>query len=346
MKLSNSSKKSWVERKSNSLPVATPYITASALLTLLSVIAPNNKANGQNVMAPDHECIVTQYEQYVSLHGEIAPGDTVCFAISGLWGAGLSISDANEITLRRMEYNSYVGWPIAVSSNPWDTLVIIWNVWSTGWQAITYWDFDCSPDEWTINLVLPIKLISFDAYAEKDSLVFAWKTAQEYNVDEYQGQVSSNAIWSDFKTVVRKDAEADNNEIRNHRMKVSLKDAQLFPGHTYYARLQNHDIDGQIDNSPLVSFKVDKDGQAYEVELLPNPVSSKWKIGLRNLDIDNVKVAYLWNVNGSIVAPLTFDNELPEIDLAKYNLPAGVYVFTAISHDGKSLVNKKVVIGD
>lgn len=136
--------------------------------------------------------------------------------------------------------------------------------------------------------------MSFDAYPEKDSLVFVWKTAQETNVAGYEGQVTDmSSVDRQFKTVVSQEAGENNQELREHRMTVSLKDAHLIPGRTYAARLQNVDIDGQTQNSPIVTFEVDAQGNPLNIELVPNPVSAQGTISLQNLDLEQVNQVYL-----------------------------------------------------
>jgi hypothetical protein len=72
-------------------------------------------------MAPEHPCIATQIMEY----GDIAPGDTVHFLLSGTDGASLWIPNDFVLRLRRLQNGQYVSGPIAVDGWMGDTLVII-----------------------------------------------------------------------------------------------------------------------------------------------------------------------------------------------------------------------------
>ncbi len=108
--------------------------------------------------------------------------------------------------------------------------------------------------------------------------------------------------------------------------------------------MESKDWDGSAQFSPLVSFKVNADGFPYDVELVPNPVTSSSKLTLKNIDPTSISTLYLASVNGTIYPCDTKD--LPEIDLSKYHLPGGVYAVLGYDADRQQVVNEKLLITD
>ena len=136
-------------------------------------------------------------------------------------------------------------------------------------QSACSWDSLIFPYVYTTSSVLPIELVSFDAFAGKNKVELKWTTASEENCDWFIIEHTRNA--KDFTQVARVKAAGNSTSLLNYR----ANDLHPENGINYY-RLRQIDYDGQFTLSQLVSAKFT--AGEIQVALIPNPADEEVNI--------------------------------------------------------------------
>ena len=181
---------------------------------------------------------------------------------------------------------------------------------------------------------LPVKLESFLASKDEQTVLLQWTTSQEYNSESYDIEHSLNAKnWTSIGTV--KASGQSNSD--THYM---FTDANPANGNNFY-RLKMIDLavdrnDGAFAYSTIRNVNFDKKSDLVLISY-PNPVAERISIQMK--DWTQVKTIQLIGVNGQTVYD-SFNKPVNEISVK--NLVRGVYVLRLTLRDG-SVVTRRVV---
>lgn len=165
------------------------------------------------------------------------------------------------------------------------------------------------------SVVVPVELISFEAYAKGDDVILEWQTAREVNFDRYEIMRSNDAVTWDILASVEGAAssELENKGYRWEDMNV--------PAGQWFYRLKMKDIDGSIDHSPIKKVRIDDAG---DLSLYPNPVKAGHSIQLSTTaQIPLQGIAEIISITGKWMANVFIQEEsivIPE------DIPAGYYL--------------------
>jgi len=116
----------------------------------------------------------------------------------------------------------------------------------------------------TVNIPLPIELVSFEALVKSGVVKITWVTASELNNDYFQVEKSQDG--KEFLPVLRVEGAGTTNQ----RKTYEALDESPFPGISYY-RLSQTDFDGTKSYSKVAMVRVE--GELADIlKLYPNPV--------------------------------------------------------------------------
>ncbi len=190
---------------------------------------------------------------------------------------------------------------------------------------------DPTPAVYTIQwaAVLPIKLESFIAAPQGNSVLLKWVVSEEINVAKYEIETSTNAV--DFKYV--------GNVFANNAQKYSLLHTSPVSGINYY-RLKTTDKDGKFYYSEIrkVNF-----GKGSDVIIYPNPVATGVvNIILTGSMIGKAATVNILSMDGKLISQqkITNTGQIETIDVSK--LANGSYVVRIITDD--KVVSKNLLV--
>lgn len=173
-------------------------------------------------------------------------------------------------------------------------------------------------------VVLPAKLISFDARKSGKQTLVTWKTATEENTASFT--IERSADGSNFVPVGTVAASGNSTTERSY----SFTDAGPLMSNNYY-RLKTNNLDGSgaYSRTALVTFT----GESL-LQLYPNPVRNT--LTIKNSFTSGT--VYLYDVNGSRVfsQKISGGNNSNGVSIKLPGLPAGVYV-VKLDADGRLL---------
>ena len=141
--------------------------------------------------------------------------------------------------------------------------------------TLTFNDAKCG-QSWTATIPVtvtcsaPVDLISFNGVANPNGVDLIWKTAMELNNDYFDLLRSSDGIH--FSSI----AHINGAGTSNHTLSYPYRDKDITSGLVYY-KLAQHDYDGTITFSKIISVHFDKTGSA-PILIAPNPFSSSFII--------------------------------------------------------------------
>ena len=168
------------------------------------------------------------------------------------------------------------------------------------------------------NLVLPIKLISFNGLKEREGIVLAWTSAQENNLLSYdvEQQDPATKTWIKKGTVIAK-GQSGNTQYSFRDVPIAGRSAVIL------YRLKMTETDGKVSYSNVirVNFKTGKG----ELTLLANPVrNGVLRFVVTGLPATEKAEATVMDYNGRVVVKtLTTLTGTTEINIGQ--LAAGMY---------------------
>jgi|GEM_PF-6467119 len=182
------------------------------------------------------------------------------------------------------------------------------------------------PISFTNELLLPVKLISFNASKLSNGVLLGWKSAEELNLSKYILQYSADGTnFTDLAAINAKGSNAVYSYADNIVRGLPI---------TYY-RLKSVDIDGRFAFSSILVTREDKNSPA-DLTVSPNPFQKDFSITFRSAEKKEIDFRLI-NNEGRIVKSIhrqaaqgtnvfTMENN--------FNLPAGVYFVVAVSDKG------------
>lgn len=166
-------------------------------------------------------------------------------------------------------------------------------------------------------LVLPLNLLSFEAFKNKTNVQLSWKTTNEINTSYFMVQRSTNG--SAFNNIgsIQAVNTSGNNE-------YSFTDESPVNGVNYY-RLQMVDIDGKTTYSFIIKITF---GNTSELQVFPNPAKNIITVkGLQNKGIIKIITA-----DGKLIRQIVVTSNTSNIDVSA--LAKGLYILQ-YNDDGK-----------
>ncbi len=187
------------------------------------------------------------------------------------------------------------------------------------------------------GVVLPIHLLSFDAYKEEHKVLLEWKTASEQNNDRFIIERSPNG--KDFTTLaVQKTKAIDGNS--SEELIYRYEDSQPFPDNFY--RLRQIDKNGNASYSPVrfVSFDAGK----ISVNIYPNPATDQLYVNMHGYT-GNSLTAVLTDMNGRTVLNMvyTIQSSGAGFEIPLHGIAAGIYHLSILDGQHGIIVRSKIV---
>lgn len=177
------------------------------------------------------------------------------------------------------------------------------------------------------NVVLPVSIQNFQGQKVNDVDVLSWTTSSENNNDYFNIQHSKDGIH--FETIGRLNSKSrDGNS--DVELNYSFTNKNPFNEMNYY-RLEQVDIDGQIQYSTLISLI--RDENEMLVEIYPNP--SKGNVTITSVVQMQIQVN---DLNGKQIFESTesFNTEL-------HLEHAGIYIVKMVSKNGQQVIRKLII---
>ena len=175
-----------------------------------------------------------------------------------------------------------------------------------GWGL---YDFDTI----TVSGVVPLTLLSFDAFKNKNSVSLQWKTSNEINTSHFDIERSSDAV--NFAKIGK--VNAVNVAGVNA---YSYEDVQPFKGINFY-RLKQIDINGSFKYSNINKVMFESFGDV--INIYPNP--AKDFIQFDYVSKQKTILVNLFDMQGRLIKTTTIANILP-LKLNVENLTNGKYI--------------------
>ncbi|MCB9447812.1 MAG: T9SS type A sorting domain-containing protein [Flavobacteriales bacterium] len=182
------------------------------------------------------------------------------------------------------------------------------------------------------SAVLPIGLLSFNVWLERDVVRIEWVTAAEINNNFFTVERSHNGI--DFEAIENVKGAGNSNRILTYR----TYDTQPLEGLSYY-RLTQTDYDGQSETFDLVPVRYlpGRSGQ-HQLSVFPNPAKDKAFVVLEGMEGNSEVTVVVQDMLGKVFRDLTIQadpsgNAVAEISQLNEMHP-GVYLVTVRSSHG------------
>jgi hypothetical protein len=184
-----------------------------------------------------------------------------------------------------------------------------------------------------INGTLPVKLVSFTASGDKNTVSLNWITSAEINSDAFLVERSADSkAWSNIGNV-----KASGNASADQQYQYA--DASPLTGINFY-RLKIVDRDGKFEFSPIKSVNIASAG--WVISAGPNPARSTLNISVNQPGHSAFRLK-IYNQSGQVVYDRQHAGETHRISIQTGNYAEGVYVLELNSGGGLRLTNKIIV---
>ena len=149
----------------------------------------------------------------------------------------------------------------------------------------------------TVNSVLPIKLLSFNAALQQNDVRLNWKTADAINFSHFVIERSTDGV--NFILIGQKNAINGSGELRYDYTDANAVIAYRNNGNGYY-RIKMVDIDGKFSYSNIVRINFKNDNGLFVISTQPNPFTDKISISL-SIPESEVVTVKLIDIQGRII---------------------------------------------
>jgi hypothetical protein len=170
---------------------------------------------------------------------------------------------------------------------------------------------------------LPVELLYFNAYKDKNGAYLNWETASEKNNKGFDIQLSA-----DGKTFESVGFVESKNGNATFNQKYEYTDKQNGKSGLWYYRLKQTDLDGATAYSPTKA--VDFGKSASDVVVYPNPFQNQFALKLLSQDVSEVSIE-IHNLTGMKIYEGTqkLSKGVNNIPLELSNQPAGIFLLSA-----------------
>ncbi len=185
--------------------------------------------------------------------------------------------------------------------------------------------------------IIPVQLLSFDAFAGNNRVYLTWETASEYNSDKFLVERSTltNAGKSSFEVINEVKAAGTTTIGKDY----SIIDTDVFYGNTYTYRLKFVDLDGTYSYSDERIVSIDEGSQLSFEQIIPNPVQDILTINFSLSSESDVRITLI-DVSGkevSVIQEGRFASNLHSIRFDVSNIATGTYtVLINTNHGSKT----------
>jgi hypothetical protein len=202
---------------------------------------------------------------------------------------------------------------------------------STGGEASVYETLITLPS-CSSSPKLPIELLSFTGYCDKQNNILQWSTATEKNNDYFTIERSTNGIiWQIAGTV-------NGSGNSSSQLNYALTDMTRNEGTSYY-RLKQTDFNGIYEYSAIIYINKCEDNSGDHFTIYPNPFTNQINVKLNSSEINQYELR-LYNVLGGKIINTVILNSNTTIETN--NLPAGIYFYKVIG-GAKTIQSGKLV---
>lgn len=178
---------------------------------------------------------------------------------------------------------------------------------------------------------LPVALMRFEGYAEKDKNVLFWTTAAETNSSHFEIERSSKQAYFEKIGIVKAAGQS------GAPKEYAFDDLNPLPGVNYY-RLKRVDQDSYTEYSTIISV-----GQlaGKEFQVYPNPASAALFIELPTTTTSAAQLRLL-DFSGKVIREIAILSSLQPLHVDTNDLPEGMYWLEVF--DNQERFSKKVVV--
>ena len=221
------------------------------------------------------------------------------------------------------------GAKIFVSNQSQGTLLQIGNDSIWGKEVNCTVDIDgpitlTNQSEICFNDLLPVKLVSFEVYAENNSAILDWTTASEINSSHFELYKSSDGLkWQHFESV---DAAGFSSSVTEYR----VEDESPYFNLSYY-KLVQFDLNGDFETFPLESFVLNEEAIGFQI--INNPVNDYLKLKRFN-ELSHDLSGNIINVKGEIITSFKIEQSNSNKNIREIpvnHLDKGMYIVNLFS---------------
>lgn len=187
----------------------------------------------------------------------------------------------------------------------------------------------------SMNLVLPVKLIDFNATAADNNNVITWKTTSEENANRFEVYKSLNGV--DFELAGDVAAAGFSQTLQSY----SFTDASIAENVTVFYRLKLIDNDGSFSWSRIVTVAATNANTTKVQSVYPNPTSGVLNINFSQLSETNFNVQVI-DAFGKVYQQVNSDdlNGSSTVSFDLTDLNTGIYFVKVSSDCGQSDLTK------
>ena len=179
-----------------------------------------------------------------------------------------------------------------------------------------------------LTATVPVELINFDAFRNKDNVELNWATASEINNSHFEIERSYDG--RNFETI----GEVSGNGNSQHRIDYSYTDVPVSNlQNTVFYRLKQVDFDGTFEYSDIRVVRFDQIGNKMQLVAYPNPMNDELNVML-SLPSGEKYQLQVTNSYGALVYQKNhlFSSGLHTLDLSQWN--DGMYTLKVASDQG------------
>ena len=189
----------------------------------------------------------------------------------------------------------------------------------------------CSESSYQLAIILPLKLVSFEATPKTNAVALVWKTTNEENVKNYAVERSLNGV--NFLSV---GSLVAHNTIMQNTYDFTDNQLPITTGIIYY-RIRISDVNGVVTYSSVATVRLAGSG-AMNVLVMPNPVKNILQVILPiNTSAAQMRLV---NATGQSVISKVSTGSINTINAS--SLSSGIYLLQIITN-GKLIYTQKIL---
>jgi hypothetical protein len=303
-------------------------VTTSVLLNYVTVYTDGPQdvtirvlaSNGTTVLHTKTVTVTTAGKQRIPLGFTLATGTGFFMDAVGTTGS-LLMNNENATFPTAYSVPSYIS--IYATSPTWAGNTNKWYFFFYNWEFSNKpGPCDRVPVTATINCVVPVELISFNAMNYEKEVQLTWETANEVNNDYFVVERSVDGIT--FEKVGIHDAS----NMPNARSRYFIRDANPANGRSYY-RLRQVDLDGSEAFSDVISVIRNQESL---LTFAPNPFSQYGVLQIENAEQVSIKIM---DLQGRVLSSQVSTEKKIEIG---ESLKSGMYVLRVMMNGMESII--------
>lgn len=173
------------------------------------------------------------------------------------------------------------------------------------------------------NCPSPVTLLDFYGHRSGEVIKLFWEVANEVNNDYFLIERSSDGI--NFEVIGRVEGRGTTNEFGSY----TFTDPSALSGVSYY-RLAQVDYDGKVNNSPVITFRENKN----PVVVFPNPFTDE--LSVYSLSDEKMEIEIV-DITGRTVFRKTKEFGESSVQIDGVDLSKGTYILKLLEEDVVSI---------